>query len=79
MLSIDSSFLNGYHGKKAQPVFDAACSPTKAGDFIFSLLIQIATQWSGWGVEGMLSVIISTLLLLIVITLITGNLFGLST
>ncbi len=47
---IDSSFLNGYHGKKAQPVFDAACSPTKAGDLIFSLLIQVATQWSRRGV-----------------------------
>jgi len=31
------------------------------------------------GVGGMLSVIISTLLLLLIITLITGNLFGLST
>lgn len=35
--------------KKAQPVFHAVCSSTKAGDLIFSLLIQVATQWSRRG------------------------------
>lgn len=44
------SFLNGYHGEKAQSVYDVAFSHTNTG-FIFSLLIQVATQWSrrGWG------------------------------